>query len=402
MANLDYNHHEFIMQFESLLRSKGFYLKKSFDDTPKGGRFFRDGFKNKAFGRYKYVDGGLTPSGNPMIMWTLFSIMDREGKVISEARTEYFWYENKENKENTKKQKFDEIAYKKVIAEKEKKERELQSSLRKLACEEYKSLKDLDADPNKQKYLVKKNVSAGRGLIISNKDLKIGSYYNQFKTTEKDKDYFYIRRGDLLIPAMNLDLEFVTYQRITDNGVKLQRIDISTVGAFYCLGDWRTSTKRIYLCEGYATGYSLYLATNGVVFVCFDVHNIGVVLKLLKERLPDVEVIICTDNDRKKKTKVGLFKGFEYSYLHNSPFIFPVFPNDEKYSDDSDWNDLAKIMDYELIGKMCENQIKYFYEKGKNKCIELVAKKNGINGEILKEYTKNNNLLFKTMDLSFK
>lgn len=78
--------------------------------------------------------------------------------------------------------------------------------------------------------------------------MKIGSYYNQFKNTEKDKDYFYIKRGDLLIPAINLDLEFVTYQRITDNGVKLQRIDISTVGAFYCLGDWRTSTKGIYLC----------------------------------------------------------------------------------------------------------------------------------------------------------
>ena len=51
---------------------------------------------------------------------------------------------------------------------------------------------------------------------------------------------------------------------------------------------------------------------------------------------------------------------------------------------------------------MCENQIKYFYEKGKNTCIEMVAKKNGISGEMLKAYTKNNNLLFKTMDLSFK
>lgn len=238
-------------------------------------------------------------------------------------------------------------------------------------------------------------------MIICNKNLKIESYYNQFKTDANKKDYFHLRRGDLIIPAINLDLEFVTYQRITDSGVKLQRIDISTVGAFYCLGDWRTTTKRIYLCEGYATGYSLYMATNGVVFVCFDVHNIGVVLKLLKEKYPTIEVIICTDNDRKKTTKVGLYKGLEYSYLYNSPFIFPVFPNDEKYANDSDWNDLSKIMDNEFIAKMCENQIKFFYENGKNICIERVAKKHGITGEDLKVNAKNNNLLFKSMDLSF-
>lgn len=402
MANLGYNHQEFLMQFENLLKSEGFYLKKSFDDTSKGGRFFKDGYKNKAFGRYKYVDGHLTTSGNPMIIWTLFSVVDKTtGKEVSKPQTNYFWYEPKDKSISKNKPKFNEAEYKKNIAEKERRERELQLNLSKKALEEYLSLKDEGADPDQQKYLQKKGVPAGRGLIICKQDLKIGSYYNQFKKEHKDKDYFFIRKGDLLIPAINLDLQFVTYQRITDQGVKLQRIDISTVGAFYCLGDWKKSTKRIYLCEGYATGYSLYLATDGVIFVCFDVHNIGVVLKLLKEKFAHVEVIICTDNDRKKQTKVGLYKGFEYSYLHNSPFIFPVFPDEEKYSNDSDWNDLSKFMEYSHIGSMIENQIKYFYENGKNTCIQRVAKKNGISGDDLREFAKNNNLLFKTIDLSF-
>lgn len=404
MTNLDYNHQLFISQFIDRLREEGFYLNKGFDDTAKGGRFFKEGYKDKkkAFGKYHFYDSSSTQSGNPLIIYTFFGVYDKSGKEISKPQSNKFWWKPASEKSGKTTRINNQHDYKKAIAEREKKERELQISLRKLAFEEYKSLQDVDADPDQHKYLIKKNVPAGRGLIICNKNLKISSYYNQFKTLEKDKDYFYLRKGDLLIPAINLDLEFVTYQRITETGVKLQRIDISTVGAFYCIGDWRTSTKRIYLCEGYATGYSLYLATNGVVFVCFDVHNIGVVLKLIKERFPNVEVIICTDNDRKKKTKVGLFKGFEYSYLYNSPFIFPVFPNDEKYSDDSDVNDLSKIMEYELIGKMFENQIKFFYEKGKNFCIEIVAKKNGITGQMLKDYTKNNNLLFKTMDLSFK
>ncbi len=403
MANLDYNHQLFISQFIDRLREEGFYLNKAFDET-KGGRFFKEGYKDKkkAFGKYRFCDASSTPSGNPLIIYTYFGLYDKSGNEISKPQSNNFWWRPDGKKGGYGKRRNNQQNYKKVIAEREKKERELQISLRKLAFEEYKSLQDVDADPDQHPYLIKKNVPAGRGLIICDKDMKIPSHYNQFKTNEKDMDFYYLRKGDLIIPAINLDLEFVTYQRITDRGVKLQRIDISTVGAFYCLGDWRTSTKRIYLCEGYATGYSLYLATDGVVFVCFDVHNIGVVLSLIKKRLPNVEVIICTDNDRKKTTKVGLFKGLEYSYLYNSPFIFPVFPNEDKYSDDSDWNDLSKIMDYKLIGKMCENQIKYFYEKGKNTCIEMVAKKNGISGEMLKAYTKNNNLLFKTMDLSFK
>jgi hypothetical protein len=401
MSNLEYNHQEFIYQFEALLRNEGFYLKKAFDDTPKGGRFFKDGYKNKAFGRYKFRDGSQTTSGNPHVMWTLFSIVDREGKVLTEAKTEYFWF--KPNKQSAKmsQPRRSEAEYKKIIADKEKKERELQLTLSKQALSEYLSLSSSDVVADSHKYLIKKGVSAGRGLIICNQNLKIGSYYNQFKNEEKNKDYFFIRKGDLLIPAMNLDLQFVTYQRITDQGVKLQRIDISTVGAFYCLGDWRKSTKRIYLCEGYATGYSLHLATGGVVFVCFDVHNIGVVIKKLKELKPELEVIISTDNDRKKKTKVGLYKGFEYSYLYNSPFIFPVFPNDNAYSDDSDWNDLSKIMANQIISEMIESQIKFFYEKGKEYCIEKVALKSGINGNDLRDYVKNNNILFKSMDLSF-
>lgn len=401
MSNLDYNHQEFIYQFENLLRNEGFHLKKSFDDTAKGGRFYKEGFKNKAFGRYKFKDGSQTASGNPMIMWTLFSIMDRAGNVLSDAKTEYFWHKPKKQSGEVNSPRYNEAEYKKIIADKEKKERELQQTLSKQALSEYISLASSEVVADTHKYLMRKGVSAGRGLIICNKNLKIGSHYNQYKNDEKNKDYFFVRKGDLLIPAMNLDLQFVTYQRITDQGVKLQRIDISTVGAFYCLGDWRKSTKRIYLCEGYATGYSLYLATDGVVFVCFDVHNIGVVLKQIKELYPDIEVIVSTDNDRKKKTKVGLYKGFEYSYLYNSPFIFPVFPNEDAYSDDSDWNDLSKIMPYSLIGERIESQIKFFYDNGKNYCIERVAKKNGINGDDLKVYAKNNNLLFKSMDLSF-
>ncbi|NNH77395.1 hypothetical protein HLH17_06870 [Acinetobacter sp. ANC 5380] len=403
MSFVDYNLNEFILEFESELHKEGFYLKKSFNEGPNGDRFYKTGYKDKhkAFGRYKLINGSDTESGYPLIIWSFFSIVDKTGVVLSKQESRLFWCKPKDGKPTRPKKSFDEKEHQRIIAEREEKQLKLQKSLSSLAKKEYEQLKISGGDANNHEYIISKNVKAARGLVLANADMKIPSYYNQFRVKEEDKSYYNIRKGDLLIPAINLDLEFVTYQRITASGRKFQRIDVSTVGAFYCLGEWRTSTKRIYLCEGYATGYSLHSATNGVVFVCFDVANIGVLLMQLKARYPEIEVIICTDNDRKKTTKVGLYKGFEYSYLYNAPFIFPVFPEGDKYKDDSDWNDMAKHFSLEDIKAYCEKQISYFKAVGKNKCIELVAKKNGISGKDLDIHRMNNKLLFNTMDLSF-
>ncbi|AMW80549.1 hypothetical protein AMD27_16665 (plasmid) [Acinetobacter sp. TGL-Y2] len=395
----DYNHIAFIAEFENLLSSMGFQLKKIFDDSNKGGRFFFKGQKNKAAGRYKYVEASLTKSGNPMIMWTLFEIKGKDGKVTSGSVTDYFWYVpadgialTKRNDENIKE-------YEKNQNLKREAEKNLQKMLSKKAQSEYLDLIDKSRNPDTNRYLKRKNVKASRGVYLVRKDFKVGSHYNQFKKSESDYDFYYIKKDDLIAPAMNLDLEFVTYQRTTPDGGKYQRIDISTVGAFHCIGVWRKNTVRIYLVEGYATGYTLYRVTDGVVFVCFDVNNIGVLAKQLSERFPFIEFIICTDNDRKKTTKVGLFKGFEYSYRYNKPFIFPKFPSGAEYDDLSDWNDLATVeLDSDIL-IMLEKQISYFHLKGKNHCIRIAAKEYGISDKDLILHKRNDEELFKTLEL---
>ena len=84
MANLDYNHQLFISQFIDRLREEGFYLNKAFDET-KGGRFFKEGYKDKkkAFGKYRFCDASSTSSGNPLIIYTYFGLYDKSGNEIS-------------------------------------------------------------------------------------------------------------------------------------------------------------------------------------------------------------------------------------------------------------------------------------------------------------------------------
>jgi hypothetical protein len=397
----DYNHFSFIAEFERTLDQMGFFLKKGFDDTDKGGRFFeKNGKRNKAIGRYKYIPDYKSSSGNHLIIYTFFETRDKTGKLISGTRTEYFWHQPKGGAARNHKTQFDKEEYAKRRREAEKEALELQKKFSESAYKEYLELRSAyersGLDVNNHKYLKRKNVLAGRGVILVCKNMKIESYYNQFKTDEKLFDFQYIKRNDLMVPAIDIDFLFRTYQKIDENGGKKQRIDITTVGAFYLLGEWNEETKRVYLVEGYATGYTIHRAMDdAVVLVCFDVNNVGVVLGLINSRYPNIEIIIGTDNDRKKSTKVGLYKGFEYSYIYNMPFIFPKFEDSPEYEELSDFNDLATVLlDFE-IAAMIESQINFFKTYGKNQCIKWVAQSNGLSLDNLKEYaemSKVNNL----------
>lgn len=383
----DYNHLTFIAEFENMLEGLGFYLKKPFDDV-KGGRFFeRGGRKNKAIGRYKYVPNYETQSGNHLIMYTFFEIRDKATqKLVSSSKTEYFWHKTN-NQFNRQKPKFDKAEYDRKRAEAEKKEAELLKQLSEQAYKEYLDLIDNTLDANQHPYSKRKNIQVTRGVIVARKSLKIPSHYNQFRTDIKTHEFHYVSRGDLIIPAIDIYFNFRTYQAIDRNGGKRQRIDITTVGAFHLIGQWDKNTKRVFLVEGYATGFTLHRAMkNAVVLVCFDVNNIGVVADLLAYHYKDLEFIIATDNDRKKSTKVGLYKGFEYSYKHNKPFIFPKFEDEPEYEDLSDFNDLGTVMLDHEIYEMVENQINFFKEYGKEKCITWVAQANGLSLDNLREY----------------
>ena len=66
--------------------------------------------------------------------------------------------------------------------------------LSKKAQSEYLDLIDKTRDPDTNRYLKRKNVKASRGVYLVRKDFKVGSYYNQFKKSESDYDFYYIKK----------------------------------------------------------------------------------------------------------------------------------------------------------------------------------------------------------------
>ncbi len=199
-------------------------------------------------------------------------------------------------------------------------------------------------------YLEKKNVYPYYGVKYATKS---------FTYDDEGIERFRIRKGDLIIPIVSLEKEFLSYQRINHQGKKLMAKDSSKSGGIYPIGLWEQNQKqRVILCEGYATGASLYEATRETVLVCFDLGNIRIVCEKLRQDYPDVEIIIAADFDVHSKDQAGLINGLLLAQQFNLKFIFPSC-----VQDGSDWNDLYLQAGIDSIIRTIDTQLDVFDSK---------------------------------------
>lgn len=100
--------------------------------------------------------------------------------------------------------------------------------------------------------------------------------------------------GVLLIPMVDLNGNIHSLQRIWPDGTKRFFKDGDPRGHFcYLHGD----EKTIYICEGYATGVSVHMATGGTVFVAFNAGNLKAVGQVVRSRYPSAKIVFAADND---------------------------------------------------------------------------------------------------------
>jgi DNA primase len=132
-------------------------------------------------------------------------------------------------------------------------------------------------------------------------------------------------RGLLVIPIYNDLGQLVNLQFINSQGDKRFLTGGRKQGCFNSIG---ALTKRILLCEGYATGASLYEESKQRVIVAFDAGNLLPVAKNIRKLSPDTEIIICGDNDN-----VGQAKAREAALAIGGKVLFPEIAG-------MDWNDV--------------------------------------------------------------
>jgi phage/plasmid primase-like uncharacterized protein len=132
----------------------------------------------------------------------------------------------------------------------------------------------------------------------------------------------------LVLPLIDIETdEVVSLQFIQGDGSKRFLAGGRTKGGVLVLGDLR-GDQPLVICEGYATGCSIEMATAGPVVVAFNAGNLATVARILRKRHPDREIVMAADNDA-----TGVAKAKEAAKAIGARVVIPPI-------DGADFNDL--------------------------------------------------------------
>jgi len=131
--------------------------------------------------------------------------------------------------------------------------------------------------------------------------------------------------GDCLaIRGLDSEKKICTIQTISPDGSKKLFLKESIArGAYYSIG--KPTDGVLYICEGWATGKSIHAATGHAVAVAFSSGNLGEVARIMRDKFPDITLVIAADND---KNRNAIKKAEEAALQYDAWVVFPEFTYD--------------------------------------------------------------------------
>lgn len=155
----------------------------------------------------------------------------------------------------------------------------------------------------------------------------------------KKVDSFGVRfhKECVIVPLRDINGKLWSLQSIQPDGTKRFLPGSRKKGCFHHMGTLEDG-KPITICEGYATGASIYMATHQPIVVAFDTGNIEPVIEELKKAYPKSPILIAGDDDRWKEKNVGRTTAEEVALKNSCSVVFPTFKNSE--TKPTDFNDL--------------------------------------------------------------
>lgn len=146
-------------------------------------------------------------------------------------------------------------------------------------------------------------------------------------------------QGDLLLPLRDISGKIWSYQTIDCLGDKLFMPGGKVQGCFYYLNERKSGPLMI--CEGYATGASIYEATGFATVCALNCGNLLAVCESIRKLQPNRTILICADNDYKTEGNPGLTKANAAAKAIKAKVAYPQFPPGMTCPQ-SDFNDLHK------------------------------------------------------------
>jgi phage/plasmid primase-like uncharacterized protein len=161
-------------------------------------------------------------------------------------------------------------------------------------------------------------------------------------------------KNDIIIPCKDIEGEIWGYQRITETGEKYFLKGQKVQGTFHEIGNIDAS-DTLYICEGFATGASAYMATGTPVAVAFFAANLLEVGTALRKKYKSKRIIILADDDKYGSSgNAGRTKAEHTSQKISAKVILPKFKDES--SKPTDFNDLHCLEGIEELKSQIQNQ----------------------------------------------
>jgi len=132
-----------------------------------------------------------------------------------------------------------------------------------------------------------------------------------------------LRRGALVIPVRSGD-ELHSLQFITEDGRKQFLSGGRISGGYFSIGSIQ-GADALCIAEGFATGATIHQATGHLVAVAFHAGNLAPVAKAMRQKLPDLPLIICADDDAGTEGNPGITKANQAALAIGAKVAVPDF-----------------------------------------------------------------------------
>lgn len=144
-------------------------------------------------------------------------------------------------------------------------------------------------------------------------------------------------KGALVVPLYGEGGKVVSLQFIDADGNKRFLTGGRKKGCFFSIG--KNADKPLAICEGLATGLSVYECTGFPVLVAFDAGNLLSTAEMSRVQYPEREITLAADNDTKTDGNPGVTKATAAALAIGGSLAIPRWEGRAV-----DWNDLHQKM----------------------------------------------------------
>jgi putative DNA primase/helicase len=159
---------------------------------------------------------------------------------------------------------------------------------------------------------------------------------------------------ELMIPLHDTIGNIRGMQFIQPDGTKNFKTGTDKNSHFFLVGS--IDSHPLLICEGYATGASLHQATGYAVVVAFDAGNLKPVASVLRNKYPNLCIVICGDNDQWGKVNTGKIKATEAATSVGGLLAIPDFSGVD--GKPTDFNDLHKMEGLDAVRQQIDTVAK--------------------------------------------